>query len=167
MTKSKDRKDLESSLIKYEIRKVHMSDLVPHEGTLDWHLKEIRDWIEKDGYQARPIAVSSLDSVGPDWQGKFMIHDGHHRTYALKSLGCLYVMCSVFDYADPRIKVFDYDTASIPVSKQIVVQKAVSGKDITPRFDKHFIELEDGKLAPFNNNPIIEPELFTSLSELR
>jgi hypothetical protein len=148
------------------VLKVRISDLVPHEGILDWHLKEIRDWMAKDGYQARAIAVSSLESVGAKWHGRYIIHDGHHRTAALKSLGCTSVMCSVFDYNDPRIKVFDYDTASIPIPKEVVVQRAVSGVDITPRFDKHFIEL-NGKLMPFHDNSMIEPEVFTRLSELR
>ena len=146
--------------------KLQISDLVPHEGILDWHLEEISVWMARDGYQARAIAVSSLESVGPNWRGKFMIHDGHHRTSALKFLGCSSIMCSVFDYEDPSIKVFDYDTASIPISKELVIARALSGVNITPRFDKHFIEL-GGKLAPFHDNSMIEPLVKTSLSELR
>ena len=157
---------MESPKVKYTISKQHIDNLVSHEGILDWHLKEIRDWIERDGFQARPIAVSSLEHVGSNWKGKYMIHDGHHRTFALKSLGCSFVMCSIFDYSDPRIKVFDYDTVSIPISKEEVVRRAVSGVDITPRFDKHFFEL-DGKLVPFHNNSIIEPEIMTPLYELK
>jgi hypothetical protein len=147
------------------VRKMRISDLVPHEGILDWHLEELRSLIAKDGYQARAIAVSSLESVSVNWSGRFMIHDGHHRTEALKNLGCSSVMCCVFDYSDPRIKVFDYDTASIPISKETVIRRALSGR-FTPRFDKHFIEL-NGKLLAFHDNSIIEPEVHTSLSELR
>jgi hypothetical protein len=149
------------------ILKLRISDLFPHEGILEWHLAEVRDLIARDKCQARAIAVSSLEAVGPKWRGKFVIHDGHHRTAALKFLGCTSIMCSVFDYKDPSVKVFDYDTASIPISKEEVVARAVSGINITPRFDKHFIELENGKLVPFSDNSMIEPEVNTSLSELR
>jgi hypothetical protein len=164
----KEKQSAENTLpIKYTIAKIAISNLVPHEGTLDWHLKEIREWIERDGFQARPIAVSSLSSVGPEWKDKYMIHDGHHRTSALQSLGCSLIMSSIFDYDDPRIKVFDYDTESIPISKDVVRHRAVLGVDISPRFDKHFIQLEDGSLSRFHDNSILEPELFTPLSELR
>jgi hypothetical protein len=149
------------------IMKLRISELVPHEGILDWHLAEITDLIAKDGFQMRPVAVSSLESVGPNWRGKFMIHDGHHRTAALKSLGCSSIFCSIFEYQNPSIKVFDYVTEKIPIPKEVVIARAVSGVNITPRFDKHFIELCDGKLIPFHNNPVVEPEVNILLSELR
>jgi len=103
--------------LKFEILKIKMTDLVPHEGILDWHLKEIFEWMERDGFQLRPIAVSRLDSLGGKWNGKYLIHDGHHRTAALKKLGCTQIMISVFDYNDPGIKVFDYNDVTIPVPK--------------------------------------------------
>lgn len=152
--------------LKCEIAKVGISNLVPHEGILDWHLKEIKDWIGRDGFQERPIAVSSLLGVGPLWSDKFMIHDGHHRTAALKDLGCSYVMCSVFDFKDPRILVFDYDTESIPIPKEAVIGRAISGVNLSPRFDKHFFSDRRGKLVPFHNNPAIEPKIMVKLSEL-
>ncbi|MGI0078021.1 MAG: ParB N-terminal domain-containing protein [Nitrososphaerales archaeon] len=151
--------------IDHEVLKVNISDLVPHEGVLDWHIKEIRDWMEKDGFQLRPIAVSRLDDLGPKWKGKFLIHDGHHRTAALEELGCTRIMAGIFDFSDPRIKVFDYDDTSIPVSKETVIEQATSGVKLTPRFDKHFIEVK-GKLYPFHDNSILEPEIRVSLSEL-
>jgi hypothetical protein len=161
------RNDIDDEVNLSNIMKLRICDLVPHEGILEWHLAEIKDWIAKDGRQMRPIAVSSLESVGPSWRGKFMIHDGHHRTAALKLLGYSSIMCSVFDYQNPSIKVFDYDTASIPIPKEVVVARAVSGINITPRFDKHFIKLKDGRLLPFQDNPMIEPEINVSLSELK
>ncbi len=152
--------------IKHEILKAKISDLVPHEGVLDWHIKEIRDWMEKDGFQSRPIAVSRLDSLGPKWKENLLIHDGHHRTAALNALGCTRVMVSIFDFSDPRIKVSDYNDTSIPISKETVIEQATSGVELTPRFDKHFIE-SNGKLHPFHDNPILEPEIRVNLSELK
>lgn len=146
--------------------KVDMSNLVPHEGILDWHLKELYEWMERDGFQLRPIAVSRLDSLGGKWKGKYMIHDGHHRTAALKKLGCSKIMISIFDYSDPRIKVFDYDDVTKVVPKEEVVRRATSGMEVTPRYDKHFIDVE-GKLEPFHDNDLLEPKRPTPFSELR
>ena len=152
--------------IEHEILKVSISDLVPHEGILDWHLKEIRDWMEKDGFQARPIAVSRLDGLGPKWKGKLLIHDGHHRTAALKALSCSKILVSVFNFSDPRIIVTDYNDLTIPVSKETVIEQATSGVKLTPRFDKHFILANDER-HPFHDNPLIEPEIPVKLSELK
>ena len=143
-----------------------MSDLVPHEGILDWHLKEIYEWMERDGFQLRPIAVSRLDSLGGKWKDKYMIHDGHHRTAALKKLNCTRIMISVFDYNDPRIKVFDYNDVSIPIPKEEVIRRATSGIEVTPRYDKHFIDVS-GKLEPFHDNDMLEPKRPTPLSQLK
>jgi hypothetical protein len=152
--------------LKFEILKVKMADLVPHEGILDWHLKEIYEWMERDGFQLRPIAVSRLDSLGGKWKGKYLIHDGHHRTAAMKKLGCTQIMVSVFDYQNPRIKVFDYNDVSVAVPKEEVIRRATSGMKVTPRYDKHFIEV-DGKLEPFHDNDLLEPKRPTPFSQLK
>jgi len=152
--------------LKFEILKIKMTDLVPHEGILDWHLKEIFEWMERDGFQLRPIAVSRLDSLGGKWKGKYLIHDGHHRTAALKKLGCTQIMISVFDYNDPRIRVFDYNDVTIPVPKEEVIRRATSGIEVTPRYDKHFIDV-DGNLEPFHDNDLLEPKRSTPLSQLK
>ncbi|MHB2035769.1 MAG: ParB N-terminal domain-containing protein [Nitrososphaerales archaeon] len=152
--------------LKFEILRIKIADLVPHEGILDWHLKEIFEWMQRDGFQLRPIAVSRLDSLGVKWKGKYLIHDGHHRTAALKKLNCTQIMVSVFDYNNPRIKVFDYNDITIPVPKEEVVRRATSGIEVTPRYDKHFIDV-DGKLEPFHDNDLLEPKKPTPLSQLK
>lgn len=151
--------------MKLEIIKVNMSDLVPHEGILDWHLKEIVDEMQKDGFQLRPIAVSRLDSLGGEWKGRYLIHDGHHRTAALKKLGRTKIMISIFDFQSPKIKVYDYNDMSIVVTKDEVIRRATSGIEVTPRFDKHYIEV-DGKLQSFHDNDLVEPVTRTPFSEL-
>lgn len=151
--------------LKLEILKVKMSDLVPHEGILDWHLQEIVDEMKGDGFQLRPIAVSRLDSLGEKWKDKYLIHDGHHRTAALKKLGRTKIMISIFDFRSPKIKVFDYNDISVVVPKEEVIRRATSGMEVTPRYDKHYIEI-DGKLLSFHNNDIIEPVSRTLFSEL-
>jgi len=143
-----------------------MTDLVPHEGVIEEHIQEIKSEMESDGFQLRPIAISRLDQLGGKWRGKYMIHDGHHRTAALKRLGYTSIMGSIFDYSDPRIKVFDYYETSIPVPKEEVVRRATSGMKVTPRYDKHFIEV-NGVLEPFHDNDILEPKLKTPLSQLK
>jgi len=154
-----------SQPIKLEILKLDMSDLVLHEGVLEKHIKEVTDAMRADGYQLRPIAISRLDSLGPKWLNKFLIHDGHHRLAALKRLECTKIMGSVFDFSSPRIKVFRYYETSVPVSKEEVIRRATSGMEVTPRYDKHFIDVE-GKLEPFHNNDLLEPKVPTKLSEL-
>ena len=161
-----DAEQKTDSGFKHEFFKANISDLVPHEGILDWHLKEIKDWIEKDGFQLRPIAVSRLDHLGGKWKGRLLIHDGHHRTAALTALGCSKIMVGVFDYFDPRIKVFGYYDTSVVIPKEEVVQKAILGRDITPRYDKHFIDV-NGELVQFHDNDEFEPQMPTKLSELK
>lgn len=151
--------------MKLEIIKINMSDLVPHEGILDWHLKEIADQMQMDSFQLRPIAVSRLDSLGDKWKGRYLIHDGHHRTAALKRLGRTKIMISIFDFQSSRIKVYDYNDMSIVVSKDEVIRRATSGIEVTPRYDKHYIDV-DGKLQSFHNNDIMEPITRTPFSEL-
>ncbi len=75
-------------------------------------------------------------------------------------------MISVFDYNNPRIKVFDYNDVTIPVPKEEVIRRATSGIEVTPRYDKHFIDV-DGKLEPFHDNDLLEPKKPTSLSQLK
>ena len=157
---------MQDQYIRFEIMKIDMSDLVPHEGVIEEHIRETTDWIRSDGFQLRPIAISRLDFLGPKWRGKFLIHDGHHRTAALKRLNCTRIMGSVFDFKDPRIKVFEYYNTSVPVRKEEVIRRATSGMEVTPRYDKHFIEV-GGKLEPFHDNDVLEPQKKTALSELK
>jgi len=156
----------EQFALKFEISKIKMTDLVPHEGVIEEHILEIKSEMERDGFQLRPIAISRLDLLGSRWKGKYMIHDGHHRTAALERLNCTRIMGSIFDYSDPRIKVFEYYNTSIPVSKEEVIRRATSGMKVTPRYDKHFIDVND-KLEPFHDNDMLEPKLPTPLERLR
>jgi hypothetical protein len=152
--------------LKFEIVKVDISDLVPHEGVIEEHIREVYNEMKSDGFQLRPIAISRLDSLGGKWKGKVLIHDGHHRTAALKRLNCTKIMGSIFDYSDPRIKVFGYYDTSIVVPKEEVIRRATSGMEVTPRYDKHFIDV-NGELQPFHDNDLLEPAVPTDLSELR
>ncbi len=152
--------------LKFEIVKIKIADLVPHEGILQWHLEELMSEIRRDDFQLRPIAISRLDSLGEEWKGKFLIHDGHHRTATLTRLNCTHIMGSIFDFNNPAIKVFDYNDTSIPVSKDEVIRRATSGMKVTPRFDKHFIQV-DKVLEPFHDNDRLEPRTPTPLSNLR
>ncbi|MDA4130517.1 MAG: ParB N-terminal domain-containing protein [Thaumarchaeota archaeon] len=152
--------------LKFEIAKIEMRDLVPHEGVIEEHIQEVTKEMERDGFQLRPIAISRLDSLGSKWKGRFLIHDGHHRTAALERLNCTKIMVSIFDYSDPRIKVFGYYDTSIVVPKEEVIRRATSGMKVTPRYDKHFIDV-NGELQPFHDNDLLEPKVPTPLSELR
>ncbi len=151
--------------LQFEIAKIDMRDLVPHEGVIEEHIQEVYNEMKRDGFQLRPIAISRLDAVGPKWKGKYLIHDGHHRTAALKRLKCTKIMGSIFDYSNPRIKVYGYYDTSIVVPKEEVIRRATSGMEVTPRYDKHFIDV-DGRLEPFHDNDLLEPQRPTPLAEL-
>jgi len=166
LASSTDQKKDGKNPIKLEFIKLDMSTLVPHEGVIEEHIKEITDQMRADGFQLRPIAISRLDTLGPKWRNRFMIHDGHHRLAALKRLECTKIMGSVFDFYNPRVKVFRYYETSVPVPKEEVIRRATSGMEVTPRFDKHFIDV-DGKLEPFHNNDQLEPKMPTLFSELK
>ena len=151
--------------LQFEIVKIDMLDLVPHEGVIEEHIQEVYNEMKRDGFQLRPIAISRLDSLGSKWKGRYLIHDGHHRTAALKRLHCTRIMGSIFDYSNPRIKVYGYYDTSIVVPKEEVIRRATSGMEVTPRYDKHFIDV-DGRLEPFHDNDLLEPKRPTPLAEL-
>jgi len=52
------------------------------------------------------------------------------------------------------------------VPKEEVIRRATSGIEVTPRYDKHFIDV-DGKLEPFHDNDLLEPKMPILFSELR
>jgi len=146
------------------ITKIPLNKLLPHEETLEEHFRELLVEIKSDGFLLRPIAVSRLDDFGK--KGYFLIHDGHHRIRCLKALGCKYTMANVVDFWSDKIKVFHYYDLKKEFPKEKILDLALKGKDLKPRTTKHFIRLSK-KSVPFHNNDIVEPKIYTLLSELK
>jgi len=146
------------------IIKIPLNKLLPHEETLEEHFQELLREIKRDGFLLRPIAVSRLDNVGK--RGYFLIHDGHHRTRCLKTLGCKYIMANVIDFWSDKIKVFAYHKPNKEFPKEKVIQLALEQKGLKPRTTRHFI-LSSQKFLPFHDNEIVEPKIYKSLRELK
>lgn len=120
-------------------------------------------WLQTDGEQKRPIAVSDATNYGrPSY---YLIHDGHHRTESLKRLGCKFIMANVIDFEDKKFRVLSW-LDNHEIDKKVVIHVGLNGVKLAPKVTKHVIET-DGKLLPFQDNDEIEPVTPTALEELK
>lgn len=157
----------EFTIAGYEIIKIPIESLVPHEGLIERHVKKLLNEIKNDDFLKRPLAVSKLDKFG--YKGKFLIHDGHHRTESLKRLGCKYVKATVIDFSDKNIIVRKYYNWDVDFPKEKVIElalNALKGGKLLPRRDRTFIKA-GGKLLKLQNNEMVEPARPTPLKELK
>ncbi|MEM3186133.1 MAG: ParB N-terminal domain-containing protein [Conexivisphaerales archaeon] len=138
---------------------VELDRLVPHEMHDENHAREIADDIRKRGVLLRPIVIHKLEN------GKYMVVDGHHRTTALKQLGCKYAAATLIDYASGDIRVMSWKGDKAWEKKEIVA-RAVTGKLLPPKTTKHEIKMKDGYL-PFYNNDAVEPVIAVELTRLK
>lgn len=120
-------------------------------------------WLQDDGVQKRPIAVSDATKYGRP--GYFLIHDGHHRTESLKRLGCRFIMANVIDFADKRYRVLSWLTSQ-EFSKKVIIESGLNGMKLASNMTKHVVEA-NGELLPFHDNDEIEPVIPTALEELK
>jgi len=146
------------------ITKIEIDKLLPHEQTREDHIQELLDQITKDGFLMRPIAVFKTNI--PGHSEHFIILDGHHRTGCLKRLGCKHIMANVVDIWDPAIKVGCWADLNKELPKEKIIELALSGKDLKPKTTK-FIFCSGGQNAPFQDNDLVEPKIFTPLEELK
>ncbi len=86
-----ERFDDGSVIALLEIEKLH-----DHEQIKEERLKSLIEEIKRDKEVKCPIIVDKYSNV---------VLDGHHRYFALKSLGCKFVPAHLIDYYDPHIKV--------------------------------------------------------------
>jgi hypothetical protein len=157
----------EFTIAGYEIITIPIENLVPHEGLIEKHVKKLLNEIKNDDFLKRPLAVSRLDKFG--YKGKFLIHDGHHRTESLKRLGCKSVKATIIDFSDEKIKVRKYYDWKVDFPKEKVIElalNALKGGKLLPRRDRTFIEV-NGKLLKLQNNEMVEPARPTPLKELK
>ncbi len=76
-----------------------------------------------------------------------IIIDGHHRFYALKSLGVNKIPVTFINYDSTLIKAYDDDR----IQKNHVLEAAISGKLLEPKSTKHVVF--DNKILKYK--PII------------
>lgn len=112
-----------------EIKIILIAELKPHEQTIPENLEKVKNKIHKNGYLINPIIIDQDDLV---------ILDGHHWAKALEALGYKKVPAYMVDYFDNEIKVFQR-RPEIPISKEIIIKKALAGEIFPCKTSKHFI----------------------------
>lgn len=111
------------------IKLITITKLKPHEEIIPENLEKVKHEIYKNGCLINPIIVD---------QKNLVILDGHHRVKALEILGYKKIPAYLVEYLDEEIKVLQR-RIEIPVSKKIVVEKALSGEVFPCKTTKHLI----------------------------
>ena len=112
------------------IKEVRTELLVPHEQISYYRLTELLPDIARNGINI-PIAVT-------EYQGKYIILDGHHRWHIAKLLKLPYVPVAIFDYFHEDLVVLDYKTRE-PLNKKQLLEKIVNGYIFPPKSTYHAI----------------------------
>ncbi len=123
-----------------------VSELKAHEETIPERVERIQSEILESGKVVTPLWV--------DLEHRIVLN-GHHRLAALKNLGCHSAPVLFVDYDDSNVTVGICPGAQISeISKEEVVQAALSGPLFPPRSSLHALQL-------------VEPDFQTPLSLLR
>jgi len=112
-----------------KIKIVAIADLKPHEDVIPENLEKVKNKIYKRGYLINPIIVD---------QDNLIILDGHHRAMALSILGYKKIPAYLVDYHSREIKVLQR-RPEIPISKEIIIKKALAGEIFPCKTSKHLI----------------------------
>jgi L-serine kinase (ADP) len=110
-----------------DVQKIPLSKLRPHEEFTEGRLRALMKALKKTGVQWFPILVDKKD---------FIILDGHHRTEAFRRMGMKTIAAKLVDYDSPDIEVFPRRD-DIPITKDIVRRKALSGSVFPHKTTKH------------------------------
>jgi len=71
-------------------------------------------------------------------QSHYVILNGHHRTAALRELGCRRVAAHVVDYFDERVTVGLWPGATVDrITKEEVIERGVKGDLFPPKTTRH------------------------------
>ena len=111
---------------------VDLVALKEHEQIRPEYLEQLKDEILSDGILKMPIAVDKTT---------YIILDGHRRLHALKKIGCRRIPVILFDYQSPEIEVVPHRDGET-VSKEMVIQTALSGRRMPPKTSKHMVMIE-------------------------
>ncbi|MBI3013296.1 MAG: ParB N-terminal domain-containing protein [Elusimicrobia bacterium] len=118
----------------FSVQLLPIPELKPHEKTILERVCKIKEEISKSGEVLSPLWVDS---------GSNIVLNGHHRLQALKELGCSSAPCLLFDYRSQEIEVQICPGASVSkMSKELVIQSALSGNLFPPRSSFHVLRSE-------------------------
>ena len=110
-----------------------INTVLPHEQIHEDALLELLNQIKKDGKLLRPIAIDKNTKI---------IIDGHHRTEALKRLGCRYISVYEFDYQNSNIEMKRTMPES-PTNKTILIKKTLGGFIFPAKSTRHVVKIND------------------------
>ena len=115
---------------------VDLKELKPHEQVKQKKFSgflRFASRLRRDKIQTKPLWVDAKTKV---------ILDGHHRYSVFRELGCVTVPCILVRYLeDDSIRVLPR-RKDIPVSKQSVIERGLSGKPYPPKTTKHIFPAE-------------------------
>ncbi len=132
---------------------LNIEELREHEEIRPHYLEELKNEILSDGILKMPIAVD---------RSTYIILDGHHRLHALKRLGCKKIPAILVDYHSEEIEVIPWREGE-RLTKEMVIQTALSGKRMAPKTSKHMIRIE-GELKHIS---VLERVINVPLEELK
>ncbi len=132
---------------------LNIEELREHEEIRPHYLEELKNEILSDGILKMPIAVD---------RSTYIILDGHHRLHALKRLGCKKIPAILVDYHSEEIEVVPWREGE-RLTKEMVIQTALSGKRMAPKTSKHMIRIE-GQLRHIS---VLERVINVPLEELK
>ncbi len=113
---------------------VEIRKLKGHEMIDERRLEDLRREIEVDGILKKPIVADKQTNV---------ILDGHHRTAALLSLGCLKIPVCYVDYDDEHIGLRT-ESFGIQITKSMVIDAALRDEPFPPKSTWHYLALSEG-----------------------
>lgn len=112
---------------------VDVDKLICHEKINPKRLKKLLRQIKQDKILKKPLVVDEKTMI---------ILDGHHRHLVFQQLGIKKIPCFLVDYLDKNIRVaFRRPEVRERLIKEIVMQKAKSGKLFPFKTTKHFLPL--------------------------
>lgn len=113
------------------VRTVKISTLKGHEKVDAQKLADLKNQIESDGILKRSIAVDVNTNV---------VLDGHHRTAALKLLGCSKIPVLFVDYKSSEIGVKTSEKGE-ECPKSRVIEAALKGQLLSPKSTWHYVKV--------------------------
>ena len=109
---------------------VRLSELKPHEETDGKKVQKLARDLKRNG-QREPLLVDARHGV---------ILDGHHRAKALKKIGETHAHALLVDYSGQEVKLSGR-RPGVPVSKRLVVQRALQKRPFPPKTTRHELEI--------------------------
>ena len=140
-------------MISTRLEFVRPSELWEHEEVDPDRLQKTFRIIKEQGVLKRSLAVDSRTLV---------VLDGVHRLNVLRQLRCMRVPVCLFDYMSEEIVVGVADRKKI-ISKEDVIDAALSGRKFPPRTTWHMVRTDDGSLKHIS---CIEKEIRSPLITL-